>query len=147
MIDVGLLSRKISQLQNYLAELRKSDDITWQEYQTDLRSKAFVERFIHLAIESVIDIANHIVSFQQWREPTGYRDLFLVLYENDVIPQNHLQTFQNMASFRNILVHRYNKIDDQVVFGIFQERLGDFDLFGNLIKEWLSNQQTTSTLA
>ena len=128
MIDVELLSRKISQLRTYLNELRESDDITWQTYQTDLRAKAFVERFIHLAIESVIDIANHIISFQQWREPNGYRDLFVVLYENDIIPENHLQMFQNMASIRNILVHRYNKIDDKVVFGIFDKRLGDFDL-------------------
>ena len=79
------------------------------------------------------------MSFQQWREPSGYHDLFVVLFENGVIPQDHLQTFQNMASFRNMLVHRYDQIDDEVVFGIFKEKLGDFDLFANLVKKWLSN--------
>ena len=122
-------------------KIRKSEDITWHHYQTNLRSKTFVERFIHLAIESVIDIANHKVSFQQWREPSGYRDLFVVLFENGVIPEDRLQTFQNMASFRNMLVHRYDKIDDEVVFGIFQEKLGEFDLFANLVKDWLNNHR------
>jgi len=40
-----------------------------------------------------------------------------------------------------MLVHRYDNIDDEVVFGIFQEKLGDFDLFANLVKEWLTNQR------
>jgi uncharacterized protein YutE (UPF0331/DUF86 family) len=46
-----------------------------------------------------------------------------------------------MASFRYVLVHRYDKIDDEVVFGIFQEKLGDFDLFANLVKDWLNNHR------
>jgi uncharacterized protein YutE (UPF0331/DUF86 family) len=45
-----------------------------------------------------------------------------------------------MASFRNILVHRYEKIDDEVVFGVFKRCLVDFDLFGSLIKNWAEEQ-------
>jgi uncharacterized protein YutE (UPF0331/DUF86 family) len=45
-----------------------------------------------------------------------------------------------MASFRNILVHRYEKIDDEIVFGVFKKRLVDFDLFGLLIKNWAEKQ-------
>jgi len=51
----------------------------------DLRITAFVERYPHLSIEEVLDIANHFVSFYQWREPAGYRkrladfDLFMGL--------------------------------------------------------------------
>jgi len=56
-----------------------------------------------------------------------------------VIPPERLETFQEMASFRNILVHRYNTIDDEIVFGIFKARLGDFDLFANLSKDWLAS--------
>jgi uncharacterized protein YutE (UPF0331/DUF86 family) len=58
-----------------------------------------------LAIEEMFDIANHFVSFYSWREPAGYRDLFLILQEQGVIPAEQLLTFQNMASFRNMLVH------------------------------------------
>ena len=56
-----------------------------------------------------------------------------------MIPPERLETFQEMASFRNILVHRYNTIDDEIVFGIFKARLGDFDLFANLSKDWLAS--------
>ncbi|MBU0464893.1 MAG: DUF86 domain-containing protein [Proteobacteria bacterium] len=136
MVDKELLSRKISNLSYYISELKGAKDINWEKYTSDLRSKAFIERYLHLAIEEVFDIANHLVSFCRWREPTGYRDLFSVLQEQGVIPDNQLSTFQNMASFRNMLVHHYEKIDDEVVFGLFKKRLSDFTVYIDLVREW-----------
>lgn len=140
MVDNELISRKLSRLQAYVDELKAAQDITWKKYQSDLRSKAFVERYLHLAIEEVLDIANHIISFHQWREPTGYRDLLLILSEKGIIPEEQLSIFQNMASFRNMLVHRYETIDEVLVFGIFSKHLGDFDLFSTLIMEWVQKE-------
>lgn len=107
MVDKELLSRKISQLRDYLSALRKAEDISWGKYEEDIRSRAFVERYLHLCIEKVIDIGNHFVSFYRWREPDGYHDLFHVLHENGVIPEQNLMTFQNMASFKNGEQYRY----------------------------------------
>ena len=142
MVDHELVSRKLSRLHGYVDGLRQAEDITWQVYQQDPRAKAFVERYLHLTIEEVIDIANHLVSFHGWREPEGYRDLFLVLSENGVIPKKDLPTFQNMAGFRNLLVHRYERIDDEVVYGLFRKRLGDFDAFADLVRMWCSRSDS-----
>jgi len=140
MVDREVVSRKLSQLRQYTVELRAAEDITWGMYQTDIRARAFVERYLHLAIETVLDIANHIISFHGWREPEGYRDIFAVLHENGIIPAQDLAVYQQMASFRNMLVHRYEKIDDATVFGLFKNRLDDFDRFFALIKTWTETQ-------
>ena len=142
MVDKELLSRKLSRLRSYVAELAKADDITWAKYQSDLRTKAFVERYLHLSIEEVLDIANHLISFERWREPSGYRDIFLILRENDVITDEHLPVFQEMASFGNLLVHRYENLDDEIVFGILKKRLSDFDFFIELVSEWVKTQKS-----
>ncbi len=71
-VDKELVSRKLSRLRTYADELRRAKDINWDKYRSDLRARAFVERYIHLAIEDVIDVANHFVSFYQWREPTSF---------------------------------------------------------------------------
>lgn len=137
MVDAELISRKLSRLQSYVDELKAATDITWETFQSDLRSKAFVERYLHLAIEEVLDIANHIISFHQWREPTGYRDMLLILSEKGIIPADRLPIFQNMASFRNMLVHRYENVDEELVFGIFNKHLDDFENFSSLIMRWV----------
>jgi len=141
MVDKELLSRKLSRLRSYVEVLKCAEDITWEKYRSDLRAKAFVERYLHLAIEEVIDIANHFVSFYKWREPTGYRDLFSILKEHGIIKEEHLPTFQSMASFRNVLVHRYETIDDELVFGMFKKRLDDFELFITLVINWVEGQK------
>lgn len=54
--------------------------------------------------------------------------------ENKVLEESNLRRFQDMASFRNVLIHAYDKVDPEVVFGIFRTRLDDFSLFVNDIK-------------
>jgi len=65
MTDKEIISNKISNLRYYLNELKKADDITWNTYQTDIRSKAFIERFLHLCIEEVLDICNRLIAINQ----------------------------------------------------------------------------------
>ena len=36
-----------------------------------------------------------------------------------------------------MLVHRYEKTDDEVIFSLFKKRLDDFDLFISLVKDWM----------
>ena len=141
MVDKELLSRKISRLRSYTEALISAEDIDWEKYKSDLRAKAFVERYLHLAIEEVIDIANHLISFFKWREPTGYRDLFQILKEHGILNERDLPTFQNMASFRNMLVHRYETIDEELVFGLFKNRLDDFELFIRMVVNWVERQK------
>jgi len=141
MVDKELLSRKISRLRSYTEALKSAEDIDWEKYKSDLRAKAFVERYLHLAIEEVIDIANHLISFFKWREPTGYRDLFQILKEHGIMSEKDLPTFQNMASFLNMLVHRYETIDEELVFGLFKKRLDDFELFIRMVVNWVERQK------
>ena len=137
MVNEDVIIRKLSKLKEYVDELRLANDISWDEYQKNTRSRAFVERYIHIAIQTVFDIANHIISYQQWKEPETYRETFSILASHNILPHEKVADFENMASFRNMLVHHYDKVDDEVVFGIFKNKLTDFDLFRESILEYL----------
>ena len=132
----------MSKLKEYVDELRLANDISWDEYQKNTRSRAFVERYILIAIQTVFDIANHIISYQQWKEPETYREIFSILASHSVLPHEKVADFENMASFRNMLVHHYDKVDDEVVFGIFKNRLEDFDLFREFILEYVKKMKS-----
>jgi len=137
MVNEELILRKFAKLKEYVNELCKAQDINWEKYEKNIRDRAFVERYIHLAIQTVFDIANHIISYQGWKEPETYREIFTILASNGVLPDEKVPDYQNMASFRNMLVHHYEKVEDEVVFGIFKNKLGDFDLFQKSILEYL----------
>jgi uncharacterized protein YutE (UPF0331/DUF86 family) len=74
------------------------------------------------------------------REPTSYRDTFAVLAENEILNPGDLAKFEDMASFRNLLVHYYEKVDDSIVFDIFTKNLDDFDLFVDRILRFIESR-------
>lgn len=45
----------------------------------------------------------------------------------------------NMARFRNLIVHDYARIDNEVVFAILKRRLGDFDAYAQAIAHYLES--------
>ncbi len=137
MVNDEIILRKTQKLKEYTNELRQAKDITWEKYQKNIRDRAFVERYIHIAIQTVFDIANHIISYEEWKEPDTYRETFSILASHGVLPDEKVTDYQNMASFRNMLVHHYESVENEVVFGIFKNRLGDFDLFRKFILDYL----------
>jgi uncharacterized protein YutE (UPF0331/DUF86 family) len=132
-----VLERILSEIKTNVAELRHAKDITWDVYRTDVRERRFVERTLHITIEACIDVAHHIISDEKLREPTSYRDTFVVLAENKILKLEDLDRFENIASFRNMLVHYYEKVDDAIVYGIFKDELSDFDLFVKRIVDFI----------
>jgi uncharacterized protein YutE (UPF0331/DUF86 family) len=45
-----------------------------------------------------------------------------------------------MISFRNILVHNYGDINDEIVYEIVTEKLDDFNAISNAIMAFLKNR-------
>ena len=141
MVEQVLIERFLADIKANVRELRAANDITWEVYQTDTRARRFVERTLHILLEACIDVAQHIIADEQLREPINYRDVFTVLAENDILRTEDLETFHNMASFRNLLVHYYDRVDDTIVYGIFTRHVADFDLFVERIVVYLQQKQ------
>jgi len=76
MVNEEVILRKVTKLKEYVNELCRAKDISWEKYQKNIRDRAFVERYIHIAIQTVFDTANHIISYQGWKEPETYRETF-----------------------------------------------------------------------
>ena len=137
MVNRVLLERILADIKTNVKDLRDANDITWDLYRTDVRARRFVERTLHITIEGCIDAAQHIISDGEMREPTSYRDTFAVLTENKILSPEDLSRLENIASFRNLLVHYYEKIDNEIVYGIFRNNLSEFDLFVDRIVSFL----------
>ena len=138
MVDKVLLERILADIKANVRDLKEAVDITWEVYRTDKRARRFVERTLHITIEACIDIAQHIISDEGLREPLSYRDTFVVLAEHGVLQVEDLPKFEKFASFRNLIVHYYERIDDALVYGVFRQNLADLDLFVERIVQYLT---------
>ncbi|MGH8902984.1 MAG: type VII toxin-antitoxin system HepT family RNase toxin [Egibacteraceae bacterium] len=79
------------------------------------------------AIEGLIDAAHHLISSERLRAPSTYAEAFVVLGEAGFLDHELAGTAQEIARFRNLLVHGYAEVDDERVIGLLATRLGDLD--------------------
>ncbi len=140
MVNKNIVENAIAAIQQNIRELRNAVDIDWNIYTSDIRSRRFIERTLHVIIEACIDIAHHIISDEGLREPVTYRDAFVVLAENGILPDHELPVFEKIAMFRNLLVHYYEKVDDEIVYGIFRNNLSDIERFVGYILKYIEKQ-------
>jgi uncharacterized protein YutE (UPF0331/DUF86 family) len=91
-------------------------------------------------VEACLDIGQHIIAQEGFRTPTNNKDVFQVLYEEEIVPDDLLSTLRAMARFRNLIVHDYMRIDNTAVFGILKNRLDDFEAFTQAIVTYLQSR-------
>lgn len=132
MTDRDLVSKKLSRIEISVQELRTL--ARPEEIENDVREERFVERTLQIAVQAAIDVATHIVADERLGEPRTNRELFDLLKRYEWIPLDLALFLQDMAAFRNILVHGYDAVDLTIVQKILAENLDDLLAFVSAIR-------------
>ena len=89
---------------------------------------ASAERFLHMIIEALMDIGNHIISDENLGNVGRYSDIPKILFEHAYLNETEKNLFVKIIGFRNILVHDYLELDLEIVFDIIQNNLGELKM-------------------
>jgi len=138
LVDKALILRKLTELEEHLKQIKEFSNITVEDYSREWKTQRIVERTLQIMIEICADIANHIIADKGYRVPKSYADTFRVLYEKDIIEEEIFKMMENMAKFRNVVVHRYDKLDEYIVINILKKHLNDFLVYRNVILDTFS---------
>ncbi len=101
--------------------------------------KEGIYKKIEFAIESVIDICYIINADLRLGTPEEEDDIFDNLKVNKIFSERVINLVREMKSFRNILVHKYGKINDKKAFETIKEGLKDFELIVKEIEGFLNS--------
>jgi uncharacterized protein YutE (UPF0331/DUF86 family) len=104
---------------------------------------ASTERFLHLAIESCLNIGNRLLSIYQFQfpveTPQTYSDIFRQMNRIGIIDDKFTDRLIMMTKYRNRLVHLYWKLDNEITYKILQESIEDFKNYEKAIVAFLKN--------
>lgn len=137
MVKREVVISRVDKLNEYISILKSVRKYDRETYINDPIIYGAAERFLHLSIECILDISNHVISDMRYRKPENNKDIFLVLYENKIIDEKLKNNLCNMAGFRNILVHDYMKLDRELVYDIINSNLSDMEDFIKTIIEYI----------
>jgi len=62
LVDIPLILKKLSKLEEYYKQIEEFKGITLNEYSNDWKIQRIVERTLQIMIETCVDIANHIIA-------------------------------------------------------------------------------------
>ena len=128
---------KLKDLEKFAVLLKGYRGRTLEELEKDLTLRGAVERYLQLAIETVIEIGEMIISKEGFKKPETYREVIEILGKEGVLDSRFARKFAPAAGFRNILVHRYTEIEIDEVFGHLQKDVNDFSTFAKQVSSYL----------
>jgi len=129
-MDKERIAAKISLIDEYLKELRGIVPGSFSKYKG--KDKRACERLLQLLIESSIDLSALLVKEARLGVPSEEDDIFKRLEKANVLTKKTSLNLREMKKFRNVLIHRYEDIDDEEVYANIKNNLKDFDV---LVKE------------
>lgn len=136
-LNKSKMAAQLADLSEYLAELETLRQIDKEEFRTVSEHRRATERLLQIAIETLINIGNRIISSMGFRSAEDYADVFRVLAENGVIDEDFSAILVNMARFRNRLVHIYWRVNLEELYDVLQNRLDDFARFEKCILDFI----------
>jgi len=104
MVDAAIFARRLDALEGYLRRLRSLGRTSESDYLADPDVHDLAARYLHLAMEAVLDVANHWIADAGLRTPDTNRDAFTSLEEAGEIAPELAQRLRQWAGFRNVLV-------------------------------------------
>lgn len=123
----GVIFQKLQALDLTLAELRSLGEVSVQQLQDDWRTRRAVERDLQVLVEVVLDVCQRLISVAGQTPAATGAEAIERCVQLGALTQN--DAYRKMVQFRNFVVHRYEKVDVDILVGIVNRNLGDFEHF------------------
>ncbi len=139
-MDKKRILAKIDELDGYLEELDSLKPIELEDYINSIKDKRTCERLLQISIESVLDICNILITELKLGLPADEEAVFDKLKDKKIITKERAIVLREMKGFRNVLVHKYGIVDNELVFENL-EKISDFQDFKEEILNFLKKHK------
>ena len=137
MVRPEVIRKRLNKLDEYLSILRGLQRYSFGEFVDNPEHYGSAERFLHLAIEAINDMGNHVVADDGLGTVNWYSDIPTILAENGYIDAELRERWVRIIGFRNVLVHEYLDIDREIVFQVLHHRLDDLEALRKMFAQFL----------
>lgn len=91
-----------------------------EEYlkDTNLTNYTYIDAMVlnlQRACQASIDLANHIVAVKHLGIPQSSKDAFLLMEKSGFLSKNIVKSMTAMTGFRNIAIHEYQEINQDIL--------------------------------
>ena len=117
----GIIESKLRIIEEKLEAIDRWDIHSFEQFnQSDLLQNA-AERALQVAVEVMIDVSERILALEKVPPLSTASENMVMLQKINVL--RNFPEYSDMVKFRNLIVHRYEKIDPEIVYSILKNKL------------------------
>ena len=139
-----LIKSKLLDIETGVSLVEENIPGSFEEFSQLGLVKDGIYKRMEFAIENIIDILSIINSDLRLSLPESEEDFIENLGSNEILTQSMAKKIRRMKGFRNIIVHRYGRIDDLLAYQILTENMDDFSEFIQSIEQFLEESSGKS---
>lgn len=132
-----IIKTKVREIEESVKLVKENLPENFEEFLDLGLVKDGIYKKIEFAIQYVFDISAIINTDLELGIPGSDEDIVENLASRGVIDERMKGKLKLMKGFRNIIVHKYGKIDDKLAFDILKSNIGDFHEFIKYINKFL----------
>ena len=138
MPDKILLQKKMDLLSGNVTKLEQLvAHPTVAEIRKDEVGLAALERYFQLAVDQMVDINIHLIKTGDFGTVDDLQSTFKMLGDFGVLEKNFARRVAPIVGVRNMLVHRYEKLDADIFLRNLKTNFSDFKDYMIQIDEYL----------
>lgn len=142
MLDYALVEKKTHLLDGYVDEMRPfADDFSTDEILGDSFKYHTLERLFQLAVDAMIDINRHIIKEKYLGAPDDLESTFTLLGTAKILEEAFAIRVAPIVGVRNMIVHRYEKLDRNIFVRNVKKNFGDFTNYARQITQFLEKER------
>lgn len=140
-VDRRFIEESLAALEENIAFLVTLSSMSETEFKSSKQASYSAAYALMICIESVSGIASHLLASLSQSSPTGMAHSFELLFQEGLLTSSTLSgKLAKMSRFRNLIVHRYWKVDYGQVHEILSKHLQDFRDFAEEMEQLLSER-------
>lgn len=127
IVNTERINQKLQEVEESLEIIKEGLPDEIDEFKLLGLVKDGIYKRLEFCIQNLIDIFSMIYSSLHLGVPQSIDDVFVELVHKKIFSKEIISLVQEMKGLRNILIHRYGKINEKIVYGLLKERLDDFE--------------------
>jgi len=123
----GIIEKKLRIIEENIDAIKSWKIENFQQFNESSLLQKATERALQVSIEVIIDISERILALNKLTPANTSVENIQKLEELGVIQS--ASEYSDMIRFRNFIVHRYEKVDVEIVYSIIKNKLNLFEKF------------------
>lgn len=143
MFNKEIVFQRANISESALKKLNKLKEIPETIFLTDAQNIALAEHYLRISIDSLIDLATHIIAVKGLGRPGSSKDIVNYLAQAGAIPQEFTRSTLRLIKLRDRLIHLYWEVESPEIYEVVQKELPNIYNLLNYLLKYVENESDT----